>query len=100
MSRWRNWALIVGLLVALGGLLVWNMGGGPVLLILGVLALLTGVLEPVYGTARRTPPGGGSWRATEERFVDPASGELVTVWFDPSTGERRYVAEGQKSPMN
>jgi hypothetical protein len=33
------------------------------------------------------------WQATSERFVDPESGQLVTVFFNPATGERRYVAE-------
>jgi hypothetical protein len=34
---------------------------------------------------------GPEWVATEERFVDPESGKLVTVYYRPSTGERRYV---------
>ena len=98
MRSWRTWALIVGVGLAGGGLFVWSMGGGPVLLVLGLVAVLTGLLEPIYGAARRSRPAGGSWRATEERFVDPESGELVTVWFDPTTGERRYVADGEKAP--
>ena len=36
-------------------------------------------------------PGPG-WIATDERFVDPESGKLVTVYYRPTTGERRYVA--------
>jgi hypothetical protein len=39
---------------------------------------------------------GGNWRATQERFVDPESGRLVTVFFDPATGERRYVADDRR----
>ncbi len=35
---------------------------------------------------------GRDWQATPERFVDPESGRLVTVFFNPATGERRYVA--------
>jgi hypothetical protein len=35
---------------------------------------------------------GPEWVATGERFVDPESGELITVYYRPSTGERRYVA--------
>jgi hypothetical protein len=35
-------------------------------------------------------PGPG-WVATNERFVDPQSGEIVTVYYQPSTGERRYI---------
>jgi hypothetical protein len=40
-------------------------------------------------TACRPGPG---WVATDERFVDPESGKLVTVFYQPATGERRYVA--------
>jgi hypothetical protein len=32
------------------------------------------------------------WLATDERFVDPETGKLVTVFYKPSTGERRYVS--------
>jgi hypothetical protein len=39
----------------------------------------------------RLPP---SFRRTDEVFVDPSSGVMMRVWFDPSSGERRYVAEG------
>lgn len=37
-------------------------------------------------------PPGPDWRKTDERFVDPESGRLVTVYFHPGTGERRYIA--------
>jgi hypothetical protein len=45
-------------------------------------------------TARRPGP---DWVATDERFVDPESGKLVTVFYRPSTGERRYVAGPSKN---
>jgi hypothetical protein len=32
-----------------------------------------------------------SWQATGERFVDPGSGRDVEVFYDPKSGERRYV---------
>ena len=32
-------------------------------------------------------PGRG-WQATPERFVDPETGRLVTVFLNPATGER------------
>ena len=38
----------------------------------------------------------GNWQATQERFIDPESGRLVTVFFDPTTGERRYVADDRR----
>ena len=39
----------------------------------------------------RLPPG---FRRTDEVFVDPSSGVTMRVWFDPASGERRYVADG------
>jgi hypothetical protein len=39
--------------------------------------------------SRRPTP---DWLPTDERFVDLESGKLVTVFYKPSTGERRYVA--------
>jgi hypothetical protein len=38
-----------------------------------------------------TAPPGPGWVRTEERFVDPSSGETLEVWFDPKSGERAYV---------
>ncbi len=37
-------------------------------------------------------PPGPDWQDTGERFVDPETGKLVTVYFHPRTGERRYIA--------
>jgi hypothetical protein len=39
---------------------------------------------------------GRDWQATAERFVDPETGRLVTVFFNPTTGERRYVADDNR----
>jgi hypothetical protein len=39
---------------------------------------------------------GRNWQATPERFVDPETGRLVTVFFNPATGERRYVAAAER----
>jgi hypothetical protein len=36
-------------------------------------------------------PPGPDWQRTDERFVDPETGRLVTVYVRPTTGERRYV---------
>jgi hypothetical protein len=46
------------------------------------------------GGYKRVPldaPPGPDWVLTEERFVDPSSGETLDVWFHPSSGERAYV---------
>lgn len=90
MTSWRASALALGALLLVCGAILWSVGGGPVLLIFGVLALITTALEPVYGRASAKPPG-TNLAATNEKFVDPETARLVTVWFDPKTGERHYV---------
>lgn len=32
----------------------------------------------------------GYWQPTGERFVDPASSQLMEVYYNPATGERDY----------
>jgi hypothetical protein len=43
---------------------------------------------------------GHNWQATPERFVDPETGRLVRVFFNPATGERRYVADAEPHPAH
>jgi hypothetical protein len=94
-GSWRGLALVAGAAIAVCGIALLSYGGGPLLLIVGALAILTALLEPIYGRANGRPSGDG-WRPTNEKFVDPESGKLVTVWFDARTGERRYVEHRRK----
>jgi hypothetical protein len=59
--------------------------------------LLLGLLfeRYVYKPIRTDRPGLG-WDRTQERFADPRSGQNVVVYYNPRTGERRYVAETGK----
>jgi hypothetical protein len=50
-----------------------------------------------YKKLENADPGPG-WRETDERFIDPETKQSVTVFFNPTSGERRYVAKG--SPDN
>lgn len=45
------------------------------------------------------PPG---FSCTDERFIDPTTGVVHEVWFNPETGERRYKARpaGASGPPN
>ncbi len=96
---WRPWALIASIVVALCGVAVWWSGGGPVLLAIGAVMLVTALLGRTYGSLVGRPRG-GDWHPTDEKFVDPETGRLVTVWFDPATGNRRYVSdEGGSDPL-
>jgi hypothetical protein len=67
---------------AAGMLAVWAV------IFLGGLAVERWRYKKLLGAA----PPGPDWQATEERFVDPETGRLVTVYFQPATGERRYIA--------
>jgi hypothetical protein len=59
----------------------------PGLVLLFALVVERWRYKPVTGH----PPGAG-WVPTNECFVDPESGRLVTVFYQPATGERRYVS--------
>jgi hypothetical protein len=67
------------------GLLVW-VG------IVGLVVLIWALFRNGgYKRQPRDAPPGPGWELTEERFVDPGSGETLEVWFHPPSGERAYV---------
>jgi len=88
-------------LYALGGL---SIAGAVVLVLLGcgpaalglagwALVLIIGLMIERWRykpLAEHSP--GSDWTITDERFVDPETGKLVTVYYHPPSGERRYVA--------
>ena len=56
-----------------------------------VLAVVSGAsiaIDRRYRARRKAPRA--SWQRTQERFTDPATGQLLEVWYDPQTGERDY----------
>ena len=67
----------------------------PFLLPLGVVLVLL-VVWLIFRSRgyKRDPldvPPRGDFRRTEERFRDPATGEMLEVWYCARTGERAYV---------
>ena len=67
------------------------------------LPLLAWLLLRNGGYKRRPldAPPGPDWMQTQERFIDPWSGETLEVWFHPQSGERIYVRArrgGDRSP--
>jgi len=86
---------VVGGLLAAGGLALALLGCFPAAVGLAGwgLILIIGLLIERWRykpLAERRP--GPDWTATDERFVDPETGKLVTVYYHPASGERRYVA--------
>ncbi|MBV1687559.1 hypothetical protein KRR38_07665 [Novosphingobium sp. G106] len=90
-ARIVGYAIGLALLAGGGALCIVDAGGGIGLLILGALIAAGIALEPRYGRPRDTAPPSGNWQRTGERFVDDESGDLVEVWYNPATGERRYT---------
>lgn len=91
-GEWRPWAITAGALMSACGIAVLAGGGGPMLLIFGAVVFISVLIERSYALAAAKPLG-GNWRPTDERFVDPETGKLVTVWYNPDNGERRYVPD-------
>lgn len=60
--------------------------------IFGAVILIGTFFERRYRGRR---PTGSGWQTTTERFVDPTSGKLVEVRYNPQTGERAYVDAGR-----
>ncbi len=66
------------------------------LLLFGGLLTLSAVFERWrYKQPKTAAAARGS--ATGERFIDPESGALMEVWYDPATGERSYVKVSDKA---
>jgi hypothetical protein len=84
--------MLFGGALALGygvpGLPLWLMIVG------GTITAGTLLEQVLYKPLLRDRPGAG-WQKTAETFIDPDSGKLVDVFYDPKSGERRYVAQGQ-----
>ena len=81
--------LVAAIALLVGGVLAVFL---PQLVIGGVFLIVALAIErwrykPVRGG--RPDPG---WSDTGERFVDPETGLMTAVYFDPAKGERHYVA--------
>jgi hypothetical protein len=112
-ARWI--LLVIGVLLTLGGAAILTSGGylvgvGLWTAIGGIVIIAAVILErsryrSAHAEHSSAPPGPGGgepldepmdqrFRRTDELFVDPTTGHTMRVWLDPSTGERRYRAEG------
>ena len=59
----------------------------------GALLVVGTVYERVgYKPVLKHAPGPG-WEKTTERFLDPETGNPVTVYVEPRSGARQYVQE-------
>lgn len=94
----RRAVLMLGVALLLGALLaLWaRVYGAALYLLIAGCMFTVGILFERWRYAAPPTAGAGRWESTGERFVDPTSGKLVEVWFNPKTGERDYRAtQGQ-----
>jgi hypothetical protein len=89
----------LGLLAFVGaGLAAFDGAPLPVVLVpafFGVLLLVGTLFERIHYKRLATGAPGRGWVETDERFVDPTTGRLVQVHFQPNTGQRTYVDIGE-----
>ena len=88
---------LLGLAALVAGL-AFLVSGGPLpvviwLLGLGLVLTLGVAYERVHYKSLAARRPGAGWERTEERFIDPATGKQVTVYFRAADGERMYVEE-------
>ncbi|MDE2580665.1 MAG: hypothetical protein KGL52_03450 [Rhodospirillales bacterium] len=98
----RGLVIAMGALLLAGALFVLAAGAGGAAVALSMFGavLLLGTLfeRRRYRAIAAEPPGEG-WERTAERFRDPTGGGPVEVWFNPATGQRRYVRAGPGAPL-
>lgn len=80
---------VAGLLLAGAGLFAGaGVAALQVLVVFGVFT--AAILFERWRYVRHTDRAVGHWEPTGERFVDPATGRMIDVYFNPKTGERDY----------
>jgi hypothetical protein len=98
----RVLVFILGALLLGGGTVLTVLtGGGIGMMIVGALIIASLGLESRYGrpgAPTDVPPH--AWELTKEKFVDDETGQLLEVWIDPLTGERRYEPAGSDPLLN
>jgi hypothetical protein len=92
MTTWRALLAVAAagvLAVAALNITLWH---AAFWLPIGFYATLVIVLA-IFEVGRYRPAVDRSsitWRATDEKFLDPTTGQSMTVYYDPATGKRDY----------
>jgi len=83
----------VGIVMLLGALHLWSehdtSGVFTLLAVYGGLIVISILIER-SGYRPDVDTGDRGWQPTDEKFIDPVTGEPVQVWFNAKTGERDY----------
>ena len=90
----RRWLIGLGVLYLAVGAYLLALHVALVLaiyLVVGGVVLAGSIVLERRGYRPRVDRTRGRWQLTGERFVDPSSGRLMEVRYNPDTGERDYV---------
>jgi hypothetical protein len=85
----------IGALTVAGGVLLVMCHiavGGIMTVLWGILLLAGTIFEQRRYKKVETATTGAGWQATDEKFME--NGAIVTVWYNKTTGERRYINGG------
>ncbi len=89
----RKAILAYGVLAIVGAIALALAGVGVAvvfyLFVNGAIVVAAVLFE--RGRYRPSITPGGTWQETGERFVDPTTGQLMKVRYNPDTGARDYV---------
>ena len=87
-------ALVLAGAAAAGGALLWQVDANGVgLFVLSAMIVIGTVFEARYRGSKFSARG--QWQVTGERELDHETGTVLEVWYDPVSGERRYIPAGQ-----
>ena len=97
----RRWLIGLGVLYLAVGVYLVSIHVALVLafyLVVGGVALAGSIVLERSGYHPHVDRARGRWQLTGERFVDPSSGRLMEVRYNPDTGERDYKEADRASP--
>jgi hypothetical protein len=90
----RRWLIGLGVLYLAVGAYLLSIHVALVLaiyLVVGGAVLAGSIVLERRGYRPHVDHARGRWQRTGERFIDPSSGRLMEVHYNPDTGEREYV---------
>ncbi len=97
----RKVILLYGVAAVIGGLILlgrFSLVPLAIYLLVNGIVLVGAILIERQRYRPRIDPGTHRWQSTGERFIDPSSGQVVEVRYDPKTGQRDYVSHGPAGP--
>ncbi|MGC8485336.1 MAG: hypothetical protein ACP5O6_06835 [Candidatus Baltobacteraceae bacterium] len=80
--------VLSGATLFFGNYYLWPLGSEW--FIIGAIVLVAVIFEGSHYRPKIDRNAAG-WEPTGERFVDPTSGKLVEVRYNPTSGERDYI---------